>query len=61
MLILIVVVRKDFQGLFESCRYQIYADSIPVDSLVFSEADFNKLAADPSSFVAQNVAAAMEL
>jgi len=29
MLILIVVVRKDFQGLFESCRYQIYADSIP--------------------------------
>jgi predicted nucleotidyltransferase len=58
---LIIVVRKDFQGLFESCRYQIYTDSIPVDSLVFSEADFNELAADPSSFVAQNVAAAMEL
>src|SRR6266511_4369520 len=58
---LIVVVRKDFRDFFESCRYQIYADSIPVDSLVYSELEFKRLVADPSSFLAQNFHSALEL
>jgi predicted nucleotidyltransferase len=58
---LIVVVRKEFQDLFESCRDQIYTDSIPVDSLIYSEREFHQLAADPSSFLAQNLVSALEL
>ena len=58
---LIVVVGKNFADFFESCRYQIYTDSIPVDSLVYSETEFNLLLTDPASFLAQNVAAALEL
>jgi predicted nucleotidyltransferase len=58
---LMIVVRKDFTDFFESCRYQIYADSIPTDSLVYSEAEFEKLASDPDSFVAQNLPMTVEL
>ncbi len=58
---LIVVVRKDFADFFESCRYQIYAKSIPTDSLVYSEREFDKLASDPTSFLAQNLPTALEL
>jgi len=58
---LMIVVRKNFTDFFESCRYQIYADSIPTHSLVYSEADFEKLARDPDSFVAQNLSIAVEL
>jgi predicted nucleotidyltransferase len=57
----IVVVAKNFEDFFESCRYQIYTDSIPVDSLVYSEPEFNRLLADSTSFLAQNVALALEL
>ena len=58
---LMIVVRKDFTDFFESCRYQIYPDSIPTHSLVYSEAEFEKLACDPESFVAQNFSTAIEL
>jgi predicted nucleotidyltransferase len=58
---LMIVVRKDFTDFFESCRYQIYADSIPTDSLVYSAAEFEKLASDPDSFVARNLPMAVEL
>ena len=58
---LMIVVRKDFTDLFESCRYQIYVDCIPTDSLVYSEAEFEKLASDPESFVTQNLATAVEV
>jgi predicted nucleotidyltransferase len=58
---LMIVVRKDFTDFFESCRYQIYADSIPTQSLVYSEAEFEKLAGDPESFVAQSLATAVDL
>ncbi len=53
---LMIVVRKEFTDFFESCRYQIYSNSIPTDSLVYSAAEFEKLARDPESFVAQNLA-----
>jgi predicted nucleotidyltransferase len=58
---LMIVVRKDFTDFFESCRYQIYADSIPTQSLVYPEAEFEKLAGDPESFLAQNLATAVDL
>jgi predicted nucleotidyltransferase len=58
---LMIVVRKDFADFFESCRYQIYADSISIHSLVYSEAEFEKLASDPETFVAQNLPMAAEL
>ena len=58
---LMIVVRKNFSGFFESCRYQIYTNSIPADSLVYSEDEFEKLARDPQSFVARNLSTALEL
>jgi predicted nucleotidyltransferase len=58
---LMIVVRKEFADFFESCRYQIYAGSIPIDSLVYSTAEFEKLAGDSESFVAQNLTGAIEL
>ena len=58
---LIVVVRKDFASFFDSCHYQIYTKSIPTDSLVYSESEFDKLARDPESFLAQNLSTAVEL
>lgn len=58
---LMIVVRKHFEGFFESCRYQIYCDSIPVDSLVYSEAEFERMASDPESFVAQSLLQVLEL
>ncbi len=58
---LIVVVRKNFSDFFESCRYQIYTNSISTDSLVYSETDFQKWASDPTSFLAQNLSTAVEL
>jgi len=58
---LIVVVRKEFSAFSDSCRYQIYAKSIPTDSLVYSESEFEKLARDLESFLAQNLASALEL
>jgi predicted nucleotidyltransferase len=58
---LIIVARRDFDGFAESCRYQIRTDSIPTDSLVYSEAEFERLARDGTSFVAQNLPSALEL
>jgi len=58
---LFVVVRKQFSHFFESCQYQIYTKSIPTDSLVYSEAEFEQLAQDPTSFVGQNLPSALEL
>jgi predicted nucleotidyltransferase len=58
---LMIVVGKEFADFFESCRYQIYANSIPTDSLVYSAAEFEKQARDPQSFVAQNLSRAIEL
>lgn len=58
---LLVVVRKEFTDLFERCRYQIYAKSIPTDSLVYSESEFEKMARDPESFPSQNLPSAVEL
>ena len=58
---LMIVVRRDLPDFFDGCRYQIYVDSIPVDSLVYSEAEFELQAADPSSFVALNLTSALEL
>ena len=58
---LIVVVGKELKEFSESCRYQIYTDSIPTDSLVYAETEFERLRQDPSSFLARNLLAAMEL
>ncbi len=53
----VTVARAQFKQFGDSCRYQIYADSIPVDSPVYSEADFERMAADPESFVSRNLVA----
>lgn len=58
---LIVVVRKDFADLFQRSRYQIHGKSIPTDTLVYSEKEFEQLARDPASFLAQNLPSALEL
>ncbi len=58
---LIVVVRKEFQEFADSCPYQIYTRVIPTDLLVYSETEFEKLASDPTSFVAANLSRALEL
>lgn len=58
---LMIVVRAQFKSFGDSCRYQIYADSIPVDSLVYSEGDFTRLASDAENFVARNLVGAVEL
>ena len=51
---LIVVVRKEFPDLVRSrSAYQIFTSSIPTDTLVYSEREFEQLQADPSSLVAQ--------
>ncbi len=58
---LVVVVRRQFAGILERSRYQIYTHSIPTDTLVYSEDEFAALARDPSTFLAQNLQAAIEL
>jgi predicted nucleotidyltransferase len=58
---LIVVVRKEFREFADSCPYQIYTRAIPVDSLVYSESEFQKLMSDPTSFVATELQNALEL
>ena len=56
---LFVVVRRVFQTFSDSCRYQIYSPSMPTDSLVYSEADFELLRQDPSSLVGRNLPSAI--
>ncbi|HTV54559.1 MAG TPA: nucleotidyltransferase domain-containing protein [Terriglobia bacterium] len=58
---LIIVVRREFKDLFDRSHYQIHSPEIPTDSLVYSEAEFEELARDASSFVAQNLEKAVEL
>jgi len=58
---LIIVVRKEFSKFSDSVPYQIYCSAVPVDSLVYSESDFEQLMKDSRSFLAQNVPSAMEL
>lgn len=58
---LMIVVRKEFRESGDSCPYQIYSPAIPTDSLVYSEREFEKLASDPTSFVATNLRLALEL
>jgi predicted nucleotidyltransferase len=58
---LFVVVRKEFANILERGSYAIFAKGIPVDSIVYSEAEFAKLSQDPSSFLAQNLPNTLEL
>jgi predicted nucleotidyltransferase len=58
---LFVVVRGVFKAFSDSCRYQIYSSLIPTDSLVYSEADFERLRQDPSSLVGTNIPTALEM
>jgi predicted nucleotidyltransferase len=58
---LFVVVRKEFADIFDRGQYAIFSRSIPIDSIVYSEAEFEKLSQDSSSFLAQNLLSAIEL
>lgn len=58
---LIVVVRRDFQGVLDRAPYQIHTPVISTDTLVYSEPEFERLAADPTSFLARNLPGAIEL
>ncbi len=59
---LIVVVGREFPHFFGSrAPYQVFTSSIPTDSLVYSETEFQKLSCDPESFLAQNLPTAIEL
>jgi predicted nucleotidyltransferase len=59
---LIVVVRKEFPDYVRSrSAYQIFTSSIPTDTLIYSEREFEQLRTDPSSLVAQAFPVMMEL
>ncbi len=57
---LIVVVRRDLPDLSSRARYQIHTESIHTDTLVYSEAEFEQMTADPSSFLSRNLGEAIE-
>jgi predicted nucleotidyltransferase len=58
---LFVIVRKEFADIFGRGQYAIFARSIPIDSIVYSESEFERLSRDPESFLAQNLLSATEL
>jgi predicted nucleotidyltransferase len=58
---LIVVVRRTFSDLLERSDYQVHTPAIPTDTLVYTEEEFERLSREPGSFVAQALAAAVEL
>ena len=59
---LIVVVRREFPDFLSSrSPYQIFTRSIPTDSLVYSESEFEQMSRDPESILAQNLRSAIEL
>ena len=58
---LIVVVRKEFADLFERSRYHIHSRLIPTDTLVYSEREFDRLAAQPGSFLQEALTATLAL
>lgn len=58
---LIVVVRREFTDVLDHSPYQIHTRAIQTDSLIYSEAEFERLSRDPSSFLSQNLSSALEL
>ncbi len=58
---LIVVVRKELAGFSTRAPYHVFAEGIATDSLVFSEAEFERLSRDPDSFLARNIRSGIEL
>jgi len=59
---LIVVVRRDFPDFLGSrAPYQVLSPSIPTDSLIYSEREFDQLSRDPESFLARDISGAVEL
>jgi hypothetical protein len=59
---LVVVVRREFSDFLSSrVPYQIFTSSIPTDSLVYSELEFDQMCRDPDTFLAQNLSTAVEL
>ncbi|MGD1104806.1 MAG: nucleotidyltransferase domain-containing protein [Terriglobia bacterium] len=59
---LMVVVRKEFPDfIFSRVAYQISTPSIPTDTLIYSESEFEGLRTDPFSFVAQEFPWMLEL
>ena len=59
---LIVVVRREFPDFLGSrSPYQIFTRSIPTDSLVYSEREFEQMSRDPDSFLAQSLPTALQL
>jgi predicted nucleotidyltransferase len=59
---LIVVVRREFPDFLSSrAPYQILAHSIPTDSLVYSEREFELMSRDSESFLARNLPNTVEL
>ena len=58
---LMVVVDREFEDILDRSPYQIYTKAIQTDSLVYSRREFEQMAQDPESFVARNLAAAIEL
>ena len=57
---LIVVVRKEFTGILDRGTYQIFTPAIPTDSIAYSETEFERLAQDPTSFLAENLPHSLE-
>lgn len=58
---LVVVVEPAPAGLLERAPYQIFTASIPTDTLVYSQAEFARLAAEPGSPLAEALRLAIEL
>jgi tRNA nucleotidyltransferase (CCA-adding enzyme) len=59
---LIVVVRREFPDFLSSrSPYQIFSPSIPTDSLVYSEREFEQMRSEPDSFLAQKLPIALQL
>jgi predicted nucleotidyltransferase len=58
---LFVVVRKELSDSFSRSPYMIFSPGICIDSIVYSETEFERLSRDPDSFVAQNLPMALEL
>jgi hypothetical protein len=52
---------RDESWNFAEVRFIILTPSIPTDTLVYSEGEFDRLRADPSSLVAQEFPSMMEL
>jgi predicted nucleotidyltransferase len=58
---LFVVVRKEFADIFDRRSYAIFAKGIPIDSVVYSQTEFEQLSRDPASFLAENLPSAVDL